>query len=220
MTRVGMEYNKDLYKGFIALTKNQVNEKWVGFYSPAEIGRYCHLHMAVTHLNSHLQRGNLPGVSSVRQSFPRYMPYRHRREAVVLLYSFFNPSTRWRVGGQRHAPEPTVQEAGWVPRQVWKGTEKIKSRNIICSFRPAASRRAVYAIPAPCVKRSYSLFSVLRQVHRLFQSEFSTECDLVLLLSTSRISLLLLPRLPITSILPSIFPSFNNVPKRQIMCNI
>jgi len=61
-----MEYNKDLYKGFIALTKNQVNEKWVCFYSPAEIGRYCHLHTAVTHLNSHFQGGNLPGVSSVR----------------------------------------------------------------------------------------------------------------------------------------------------------
>jgi len=66
MTRVSMEYNKDLYKGFIALTKNQVNGKWVGFYSPVEIGRYYHLHMAVTHLNSHFQRGNLPGVSSVR----------------------------------------------------------------------------------------------------------------------------------------------------------
>jgi hypothetical protein len=38
MTRVSMEYNKDLYKGFIALTKNQVNEKLVGFYSPVEIG--------------------------------------------------------------------------------------------------------------------------------------------------------------------------------------
>jgi len=66
MTSVSMEYNKDLYKGFTALTKNQVNEKWVSSHSPVEIGRYCHLHVAVTPLNSHFKRGNLTGVSSLR----------------------------------------------------------------------------------------------------------------------------------------------------------
>ena len=63
-----MEYNKDLHKGFIALTKHHVNEKWVGFYSPVEIGRYCRLRMAVTPPNSRFQRGNLAGVSS--EAFP------------------------------------------------------------------------------------------------------------------------------------------------------
>jgi hypothetical protein len=64
---------------------------------------------------------------------------------------------------------------------------------------------------------SCNLQAVLRQVHSLFQSEFSTKYDLVLplLISNSPIFSLrspssflrLLPRLPVTSILPSMFPS-------------
>ena len=64
---------------------------------------------------------------------------------------------------------------------------------------------------------SFILQSFLLQVHSLFQSDFSTEGDLALPLSISSIlffslrsssaCLHLLPRLPVTSILPSIFPS-------------
>jgi len=54
------------------------------------------------------------------------------------------------------------------------------------------------------------LLIVLRQVHSLFQSAFSTQCDLVLpLFSLRSISSCkrLLPRLPVTYIPPSILPS-------------
>jgi hypothetical protein len=63
---------------------------------------------------------------------------------------------------------------------------------------------------------SFIVYSVLRQVYSVFQSEFFTECDLVLPLSIYSILfflkamqylLRLLPRLLVTSIYPSIFPS-------------
>jgi len=49
--------------------------------------------------------------------------------------------------------------------------------------------------------------SALRQVHRLFQIQFPTDCDLVLPLIIYDNSLRLLYFLPVTSILLSIFPS-------------
>jgi len=61
-------------------------------------------------------------------------------------------------------------------------------------------------------KKSFILWSVLRRVHTHFQSQLSTECDLVLpffnvhyRLVSFRLSsncLRLLPHLPVTSILP------------------
>jgi hypothetical protein len=49
--------------------------------------------------------------------------------------------------------------------------------------------------------------SALRQVHSLFRRQFSTSCNLVLPISIYGNCLHLLPSLPFTSILPSIFPS-------------
>ena len=64
---------------------------------------------------------------------------------------------------------------------------------------------------------------VSQQIHSLFQTEFSTECDLVLFLSITSIlsssCLRLLPRLPVTSILPSIFPFltfYKTVPTQDV----
>jgi hypothetical protein len=64
---------------------------------------------------------------------------------------------------------------------------------------------------------SFILQSVLQQIHSLFQSRYSTESDLVPPLSISNIlffplmsyssCLRHLPRYPVTSFLPSIFPS-------------
>ena len=61
---------------------------------------------------------------------------------------------------------------------------------------------------------SFILQSVLRQVHSLFQSDFSTKCDLVLPLFKFQYPLFslrapssylgLLPRLPVTSVFPSL----------------
>ena len=49
--------------------------------------------------------------------------------------------------------------------------------------------------------------SALRQFHGFFQSQFSTQCDLVLPLSIYGSCLHFLHPPPLTSILPSIFPS-------------
>ena len=70
---------------------------------------------------------------------------------------------------------------------------------------------------------------VCMSVHSLFQSDFSTECDivlssfnsqyLILSLKSSTSYLLILPRLPVTSILPSIYPSITCF-RRQLLRKI
>ena len=75
----------------------------------------------------------------------------------------------------------------------------------------------------PIHLKSFILLSVLRQVHRLFQSEFSTECDLALalwissiisFLTSSSSYLRLLPRHTVSSILSSIVPSITCFSRR------
>ena len=62
------------------------------------------------------------------------------------------------VGGQRHPlrftpgndPVPIVQEAGWVPGQVWTGAENLAPTGIRSPDRPARSESCYtdWAIPA------------------------------------------------------------------------
>ena len=64
--------------------------------------------------------------------------------------------------------------------------------------------------------------SILRQVSSLFQSEFSTECDPVLSFQipvSPSSCFCRLPRLPVTSILPCIFPSITCL-RRQLLCKL
>ena len=68
---------------------------------------------------------------------------------------------------------------------------------------------------------SFILLSVLWQDHSLVH-EFSTECDLVLPLSSLKSSgscLRVLPLLPVTSLLPSIFPSTTCF-RRHFLCKM
>jgi hypothetical protein len=71
--------------------------------------------------------------------------------------------------------------------------------------------------------RNYISYSALRQVHSFFQSEVSTECDVVLPVSVSIIlsfprchrvtAYIYIPRLPATSSLHSVFPSIRVISK-------
>ena len=64
--------------------------------------------------------------------------------------------------------------------------------------------------------------SILRQVPSLFQSEFSTECDLVLPFQfpvSSNCCFYRLPCLPVTSILPCVFSSMTCL-RRQLLCKM
>jgi hypothetical protein len=71
---------------------------------------------------------------------------------------------------------------------------------------------------------SFIFYSVSRQVQSLFQIELSTYCDLelppsdvsILSLRSSSSFLRLLPRLPVTSVLPFIFPSITRC-RRQFL---
>jgi hypothetical protein len=88
---------------------------------------------------------------------------------------------------------------------------KLEGLHILCTDIDNAVKNN--KIDNTLIINSFIPQSVLRQVHSHFQSEFSTDCDLVLPLSIPVSSksdsswLRLIPRLPVTSDLPSIFTS-------------
>jgi len=116
---------------------------------------------------------------------------------------FWRPFLLWRFSSYVHLSlwkeQPDGEEYGAFLEWYWQGKSK-------CLKQPC---------PRVSFIRSFILLSALRQVHRLFQSHFSTECDLVLhlsilslpsLLRSSSSCLHLLRLLIVTSILPSLYP--------------
>jgi hypothetical protein len=92
-----------------------------------------------------------------------------------------------------------------------------------------ANLKVLISLKYGMVIHSFILWSVSRQVQSLFQRELSTWCDLelppirceypFLFLRSSSSFLLLLSRLPVTSIPPFIFPSLT-CRRRQFLCKM